>query len=147
MDYNYNNPNNHIYQSNNYPQSEKLNSFAVASLICGLISILLCCTGVLSLPLGALGILFAVLSKRLDKPMSSFSITGIVLSTLGILMGLIACIYVLTTMPEDSTSEYDSYEDYFNEYYDNYYNDYYNDYYDNYSDESKDFYDFGFEDL
>ena len=63
MDFNreYDNPNNMNIQ-NNRPEG-----FAIASLICGILSNICCCTGILSLPVGALGILFAVLTKRKGK--------------------------------------------------------------------------------
>ena len=91
MDYNQISPNN------------QFNSFAVASMFCGATSLLLCCTGLLSIPVGALGILFAILSQRLDRPMHYMSKTGIVLSATGIILGLIILaysIYLIATDPE-----------------------------------------------
>lgn len=99
---------------------EKLSGFSVASMICGIISIVLCCTGILSLPLGALGILFAVLSHRRGRSMPTMSLTGIILSCLGILMGLlmlVISIYMVITDPEFRESFEDSYEEYYEEFY------------------------------
>ena len=45
-------------------------AFSVASAVCGLLSMTTSCTIVLSLPLGALGILFAVLAHRAKKKRS-----------------------------------------------------------------------------
>lgn len=89
MDYNQISPNN------------QLNSFAAASLFCGAASLLLCCTGLLSIPIGALGILFAILSKRLDKPMHYMSKTGIALSSAGIILGLLILAYTIFLIATD----------------------------------------------
>jgi len=62
--------------------------FAIASMVCGISSLLLCCLG-LSLPLAALGILFAVLSHRKGHYLSGFSITGIITGCSGMVLGII----------------------------------------------------------
>lgn len=88
------------YQLN---QNNQYNSFSVASTGLGIASIAMSCTGILSIPLGALGILFAILSKRKDKAMHKGSTTGIILSCIGIVLGLIALaytIYLIVTDPE-----------------------------------------------
>jgi predicted membrane protein len=90
-------------------------------MVCGIASVTLCCTGVLSLPLGALGILFAILSRRLGKSMSPASIAGIVLSCTGIVFGLMTCgylVYMILTDSDYRKAFEDSYEYYFEEYYD-----------------------------
>lgn len=107
MDYNQNTPDN------------KPNPFSIASMICGITSIVLCCTGVLSLPLGALGILFAILTKRLGKPLPFHSITGVTTSCIGILLGLIMLIYTLfliSTDPEYQKLFQNTYEYYYDYY-------------------------------
>ena len=55
-------------------------SFSIASAVCGLLSMTTSCTIVLSLPLGALGILFAVLAYRAKKKINNTCVTGIILS-------------------------------------------------------------------
>lgn len=117
MDYNrYNN-------QNNMPSgrsSERLNPFSIASLICGIMSVVLCCTGVLSLPLGGLGVLFAILTKRLGKEMSPVSVSGLSLSCLGMFLGLLVCaytFYMIMTDPELRDAFKDSYEQYYDEIY------------------------------
>lgn len=117
MDYNrYNNQNN--MTSGQSP--ERLNPFSVASLVCGIASITLCCTGVLPLPLGGLGILFAILTKRMGKAMPSMSITGLILSCVGIFLWMLMCIYLfymIMTDPELRDAFEDSYEYYYDEFY------------------------------
>ena len=47
---------------NNYNPDRGRHSFEIASLVMSIISMVLLCTGILAIPFGALGILFAVLS-------------------------------------------------------------------------------------
>lgn len=84
------------YQSSNPYQK---NIFATISLMLGIFSVTACCTGVLSLPLGALGILFAILTYRKGKQMNPLSIAGIVFSAIGMLTGLAMLIYTFVALP------------------------------------------------
>lgn len=67
------------------------NGFASASLVLGILSLVLCCCCYVSVPLGALGILFAILSKR-DSQMSGRGRAGLWLSIVGL------CLTVLFTL-------------------------------------------------
>ena len=90
-------------EQNQYLQYNQTNTFAAASMFCGTLSILTCCTGVLTIPAGALGIIFAILSKRLNAPMHPASKAGIRLSCIGIVLGIITLsytIYMIQTDPE-----------------------------------------------
>lgn len=80
---------------------EKISGFSAASMICGFLSVSLCCTGILSLPVGALGILFAILSKRRGSSMPPMSFTGVVLSCAGIALGLSLLIFSMYTVWND----------------------------------------------
>lgn len=110
--------------NNNYissvPEREKVSGFSIASMILGMISILLCCTVFFSVPFGALSILFAILTKRKGKAMPSMSLTGITLSCVGIVMSLFLLVYsvfVILTDPELRKAFEDSYEEYYQEFY------------------------------
>ncbi len=74
-------------------------AFTIASGICGLMSVTACCTGILSLPLGALGILFAALTYRKGKKMNSASLVGVVSSCVGIISAVIITINTFTMLP------------------------------------------------
>lgn len=74
------------YNQNN--QKRKPNAFSIASMVCGIISIVVCCCGFLSLPFGALSIMFALLARRSGKSMDGMCITGIVTSVVGIICGI-----------------------------------------------------------
>lgn len=67
----------------------KKNPFSIASMVCGIISIVVCCCGFLSLPFGALSILFALLARRKGNPMDSMSIAGIATSVVGMICGIV----------------------------------------------------------
>ncbi len=91
--------NNGTPQDNNTPsdsgaQIRSTHAFALASMIFGITSILLFCTGLLPLPLGALGMLFAILSRRRAKPMSGASVTGMVTSLIGMALGIVIMAYL-----------------------------------------------------
>lgn len=74
--------------------------FIIASMACGALSVTACCTGILSLPLGALGILFALLTYRRGKKINGTAMTGIVLSAMGIITGISMLIYSFYTLPD-----------------------------------------------
>lgn len=114
MDYNQNSQN----QQNNNGEWDRWNSnssnssyynqpthrpygqgFAIASGICGLLSVTTCCAGVLSLPLGALGILFAALASRRGKRMNSTCVMGLTLSCIGIVSSVSMIIYSFSMLP------------------------------------------------
>lgn len=80
-----------------YRSNRSGNSFAIASMILGICSLLFFCTVYLPIPLGALGCLFVILSKRRGKTMSGAAITGLVTSILGVLCGLFILIGSLFT--------------------------------------------------
>lgn len=74
--------------------------FMIASVACGVLSVTACCTGIFSLPLGALGILFALLTYRKGKKMNGTAMTGITLSAMGIITGISLLAYSLYSLPE-----------------------------------------------
>lgn len=85
------------YQSS--PNPFQKNIFVAASLMLGIFSVTSCCTGILSLPLGALGILFAILTYRKGQSLNTLSIVGIVLSAIGILSSIIMLVYTFVALP------------------------------------------------
>lgn len=102
MDYNhYNNSEQNQPDSNYHPQltpSPKSNNFAIASMVCGIVSIVLCCIG-LSLPISALGILFAVLTYRKGQMLDSMSITGSITSSIGLFLSIFMIVGTLIQLP------------------------------------------------
>ena len=104
-------------------------AFSYASFLIGMFSVTRGCCG-FSLPFGALGLLFALLVYRRGKKLNHTAKSGLVLSCIGIFLGLFA-IYITFVMPQilqrlqpqnssDATygTEYNNYLDYINRYYD-----------------------------
>ena len=87
---------------NNYNPDKGRHSFEMASLVMSIIAMVLLCTGILSIPAGALGILFAILSRRENTPMSSMARTALILSAVSMIFGAmitVASIYTVMTDP------------------------------------------------
>ena len=72
--------------------------FLLASVICGLLSIPLGCIAI-GLPLGALGVFFALLTYRRGKRMNFTAKMGLFSSVFGIVMSAFVMLYVYITMP------------------------------------------------
>ena len=114
MDVNQYNPN----QTPQPQQPRKFSGFAIASICCGIASLLCCCAG-LGLPLGALAILFAVLNRRKGQSMDALSISGIVTGAIGLIIGL--CTYFASLLlyedPDFQQGMYDTFEESYGEEY------------------------------
>ena len=81
------------------PPAPRRNPFAIVSLVLGIGSLLTICTGFLPLPMGALGILFAVLSYRRGRRLDSMALTGAVTSCVGLLFSLVLYGMVFAMLP------------------------------------------------
>lgn len=68
--------------------------FSIAAVVCGLLSITFSCCP-LSLSLGAMGILFAILCRRKSKPLYGNSRMGLYLSIFGCIYGTVNLIYLI----------------------------------------------------
>lgn len=74
-------------------------AFAVASAVCGILSMTTICTVVLPLPLGALGLLFAYLSHRSKKRMNTTCVMGMVLSSAALVTVVSMTVYSFLSLP------------------------------------------------
>lgn len=80
---------------NNYKQQpDNNNGMAIGSLVCGIVSILVnCCTAwFISLPTAIAGIILGIMTIKNNKAGRTMAIIGIVLSSIGALIGIIVLI-------------------------------------------------------
>ncbi len=93
--------------NNNRQTPPKTSGFSIAALVFGILAIVTLCTGLLPIPLGALGILFAVLTYRKGKKLPALSLTGLCLSCVGMVFGIVLYVYTIATfMPLLENPEY-----------------------------------------
>lgn len=78
------------------PQANPNNGFAIASLICGIAGILLCCCYGAGAVVGIVGIVLAVMSKKQNaEKMSGMAIAGLVCGIIGVIFSAIWIIYYI----------------------------------------------------
>ena len=82
----------------------KTYGWSLASMICGIISII-CCTGYIGIALGALAIIFAIVSRKNLGYFDSMSIAGLVLGIIGFVLG-IAIIIAVNSMDEQQLEDF-----------------------------------------
>jgi hypothetical protein len=104
--YNYNNGEQdyafHTLMKNGRP---KTIGWSVASLVVGVISLVCCCLGWSGVVLGALAVVFAILSRRMLGYFDGLSIAGMVLGIFGFVLGA-ALIFITYAIPEEFWEEY-----------------------------------------
>jgi len=108
------------YQTPNRSPLRSTNSMAAASLVMGILSVVLICCG-FSFCFGALGIIFALLSRR-NGPMEPQAKAGLRLSIGGTVIG-IALIIFLTIGNSQYSEILQEYKRFYNEYEDDYFDD------------------------
>ncbi len=86
---------------NSYNPDKGRHSFETASMVMGILSLPLLCTGVLSIPAGALGILFSLLSKKGKNPLNPMAVLGMVFSIIGIVAGAAITAYAVYELLTD----------------------------------------------
>ncbi|MFG6357638.1 MAG: DUF4190 domain-containing protein [Acetatifactor sp.] len=101
------------------------NPFTVASLVLGICSLASICTAILPLPLGALGILFAILSYRKGRQMDTMAMAGIATSCVGLVFSALIYGVVFSMMPAMMRDP--DYRDMLNRYSENMYGESYDD--------------------
>ena len=101
-----------VFQTPLNPKKSPANGFATASLILGIASLVCtwccCCLYVLSLLLGAAGIVTAILSARKsDRGMYKKAMAGLILSIIGVVSFVVICICdsVLSNLPQEEILE------------------------------------------
>ena len=84
----------------NQPETPKSNGYNIATLVLGILSIVCCCAyGVLSLILGALAIVFFIISKKKGTS-NGMALAGLICAIFGILLGIIFLSYTVLMFDE-----------------------------------------------
>lgn len=123
------NPNN---GQNNYERMDPTpSSMSVASLAMGILSIVTVCCPALSIILGALGIIFSLLSRKRREKLNGNAQIGLIISILGLILGFFvtigSIIYVVKELNSDQMPQYleqykellgDDYQDFYDKFYD-----------------------------
>lgn len=107
------------------PPAVRRNPFTVASLILGVCSLATVCTAILPLPLGALGILFAILAYRKGRSMDTMTLAGIATSCVGLAFSVLMYGLMFSMIP--SMMRDPEYRDMLNRYSENMYGESYDD--------------------
>lgn len=96
------------------PPKKKSNGMAIASMLCGIASLLICCCAGLSPLLGGLAILFALLSRKDDDRFSGMALTGLICGGIGVVLGILLLVAAVNgTLEEWSNSYMYEFEDEF----------------------------------
>ncbi|MBQ9070535.1 MAG: DUF4190 domain-containing protein [Clostridia bacterium] len=101
-----------------FDKSKKTMGWSVASLVLGIVSVLCCCLGWVGLLMGALAIVFAVVSRVSLGYFDGMSIAGLILGIFGVVFGGVMLGITLLA----ATDEFKSYTEQFpiEEYYNNF---------------------------
>ena len=89
-----------LNQQKNDTPYQPPNGFASAALVLGILSLVLCCCCYVSIPLGALSILFAILSKR-ERQMSGRGRAGLCLAIVGLCLTVLFTLSIVITFVKD----------------------------------------------
>lgn len=68
---------------------QEVNGLAIASLVCGILSILCCCSRIINILLGGVAIGLAIASKKQNENMSGLAIAGIITGAIGGFFGVV----------------------------------------------------------
>lgn len=83
------------------PYQDKGRGAAIASLVCGVLSVLLCCLSpIVNVPLAVAGIICGIFGLRSSQ--KTMAVVGIILSVIGILLGIIVGLATLGMISDES---------------------------------------------
>ncbi len=118
--YGYNQYNQNPYGQNQYQYQEPKgsNSMAVASLVCGIIGLLISCCWFISLPLSITSIILGIIVLKKKKEGRSLAIIGIIIGAATILICILLVVFSAYMFSTNS-----EFMNYYKEFYDEFYND------------------------
>ena len=104
----------YIYQMVTGRGRRKTYGWSVASMVCGIISVICCCTGYAGVIFGILAIVFAIISRKILGYFDGMAIAGLVLGIIGTVLG--ATLLVATYSIDDADMQ-KFLDEYMEEYY------------------------------
>jgi hypothetical protein len=97
------------------PEKSYPNGYAIASLILGIVSIVLCCCGCITIVTSALAIVFAILSRQ-GQPMRGNAIAGLICGITGLVLALVMLFSAIAAIATNDSSDFeDFYYDFYGE--------------------------------
>lgn len=96
----------------NQPPKAEPNGYAIASLILGIVSLVLCCCSCISIVTSILAIVFAVLSRQ-GQPMRGNAIGGLICGIVSLVATLLCVGFFFLSVAE---TNYEDMDDFFNDY-------------------------------
>lgn len=102
------------------PEPEDGPGFAIAGMVCGILSILCCCVWYVGLVLAIVGLVLSIISLKQHKPGRGMAIAGVICSAIGLgiglLMGISSIIMMLNPEYQNQfmNNFYQQYGDYMN---------------------------------
>lgn len=76
--------------------TEQPSGFAIAGLVCGILSIVCCCAWYISGILGILGLVFSIIVLNKKLPGRSLAIAGVICAGIGVILAVIMMVIVLS---------------------------------------------------
>ncbi len=105
----------YLFRTVNPNGRRKTYGWSVASLVCGILSVICCCVGYGAVVLGVLAIVFSIISRKNLGYFDGMAIAGLVLGIIGFFLG-IAIIVSTYLIDEEFMEEYTKYlEEYMKE--------------------------------
>lgn len=86
------------YESNKSYIEMRSAGMSVASMILGILGLIMCCCIYPAIIFGSLALIFALLSRGGEMTMNSYAKAGMVLGIIGIVLGILLLIYAFVTV-------------------------------------------------
>ncbi|MBQ7338088.1 MAG: DUF4190 domain-containing protein [Clostridia bacterium] len=110
------------------PSKPEPNGYAIASLILGIVSIVLCCCSCISIVTSILAIVFAILSRQ-GQPMQGNAMGGMICGIISLVITFVSVVFMLFSIAETNTEDlmdiYGEYSNIYGTYEEDFNNDYY----------------------
>lgn len=76
--------------------TEKASGFAIAGMVCGILSIVCCCVWYVSAILAVLGLVFSIMTIVKNMPGRGFATAGIICAAIGLILAIVMVVFALS---------------------------------------------------